>query len=281
MIRDRGLRLLHLWRIGDFYEAQKGDRFRSEWTSLRFSPFTRGWDGVDHYHPMVRPFPFPSGSFDAVYARRLVEHLVLAEADQFMSELHRLCVPGAVVRLCVPDFEEMCRSYLLATENAWETDDPADLRRQELLVIECVVQMVRERSGGFLGPAIRSGRYDSAFIRERYGDVFETVLSKKNWPTRRGRRWSIARILGGLRRRAWNLARGPDPRRERENNRWMYDRVNARMLCERNGFTSVQMMPARESRIPDWSRYEFDWSEAGRHEVEPSLYIECQKPTEE
>ena len=150
MIRDRGLRLLHLWRIGDFYEAQKGDRFRSEWTSLRFSPFTRGWDGVDHYHPMVRPFPFPSGSFDAVYARRIVEHLVLAEADQFMSELHRLCVPGAVVRLCVPDFEEMCRSYLLATEKAWETDDPADIRRQELLVIECVDQMVRERSGGFL-----------------------------------------------------------------------------------------------------------------------------------
>lgn len=49
-----------------------------------------------------RPWPFPDNRFDEVLAYDVVEHLqdVLAS----MEEIHRVCRPGAIVRITVPHF---------------------------------------------------------------------------------------------------------------------------------------------------------------------------------
>jgi SAM-dependent methyltransferase len=50
----------------------------------------------------VRPWPFESGTFEEVRANDVIEHLDDIVAT--MEEIHRVCSPGAVVRITVPHF---------------------------------------------------------------------------------------------------------------------------------------------------------------------------------
>jgi len=49
-----------------------------------------------------RPWPFPDGRFDEVHAYDVFEHL--EDVIGTMEEVHRICRPGAVVRITVPHF---------------------------------------------------------------------------------------------------------------------------------------------------------------------------------
>jgi SAM-dependent methyltransferase len=50
----------------------------------------------------VRPWPFADGTFAEVLAYDVIEHLDSVVAT--MEEIHRVCLPGAVVRITVPHF---------------------------------------------------------------------------------------------------------------------------------------------------------------------------------
>jgi predicted SAM-dependent methyltransferase len=50
----------------------------------------------------VRPWPFANNSFDEIRANDVVEHLDDLLAT--MEEIHRVCSPGAVVRITVPHY---------------------------------------------------------------------------------------------------------------------------------------------------------------------------------
>ena len=50
----------------------------------------------------VRPWPLPDGHFVEVRAFDVLEHL--ADLVATMEEIHRVCAPGAVVRVTVPHF---------------------------------------------------------------------------------------------------------------------------------------------------------------------------------
>ena len=57
--------------------------------------------GVDVVHDLDKhPWPFPSNYFDEVYGRDSIEHL--KDLVKAMREIHRICRPGAKVRLIVP-----------------------------------------------------------------------------------------------------------------------------------------------------------------------------------
>ena len=49
-----------------------------------------------------RPWPFPTGAFTEVLAYDVIEHL--DDIVGTMEEIHRVCAPGAVVKITVPHF---------------------------------------------------------------------------------------------------------------------------------------------------------------------------------
>ena len=63
-------------------------------------------------HDLASGIPFPDDSVDAVYHSHLLEHLDRSVALEFMKEVKRVLKPGGIHRICVPDFETLCRNYL-------------------------------------------------------------------------------------------------------------------------------------------------------------------------
>jgi predicted SAM-dependent methyltransferase len=58
------------------------------------------------------PLPFEDDSVDWVCAEHFIEHLSLAEAIRWLTEVRRLLVPGGLVRLTTPDLRKYVESYL-------------------------------------------------------------------------------------------------------------------------------------------------------------------------
>lgn len=72
------------------------------------------------------------------------------------------------------------------------------------------------------------------------------------------------------------IARNPDSTGERR--RWYYDRFSLRALMQRAGFTDVQTVDARQSRIPAWNSFGLDLNADGSLYKQRSIYMEGIKP---
>jgi SAM-dependent methyltransferase len=87
-----------LHRLGviddDRYAAHRSGRFRSL-----------------HYLDVRRRFRFGESTFEAVYASHLLEHLDRDVAESCLSEVHRVLRPSGILRVAVPDLNEVVRHY--------------------------------------------------------------------------------------------------------------------------------------------------------------------------
>lgn len=61
-------------------------------------------EAVDIIHDLnIFPYPFEDGSVDEIIMDNVLEHL--DDVIKVIEELHRLCVPGAIVKINVPYFK--------------------------------------------------------------------------------------------------------------------------------------------------------------------------------
>lgn len=67
--------------------------------------------GSDVYVDLIRPLPFPDGSFSYVYGEHVIEHVSEAAGLRLLRELHRVLHPGGVLRLATPDLKQAIRLY--------------------------------------------------------------------------------------------------------------------------------------------------------------------------
>lgn len=67
---------------------------------------------------LLRRWPFPDASCSAVYAGDVWEHFTREQAEYLTREAFRVLAPGGVLRIRVPDGEQMWKDYLRAVEAA-------------------------------------------------------------------------------------------------------------------------------------------------------------------
>ena len=104
---------------------------------------------------LLETLPFESNSISLVYSSHFLEHIPLHQVPSFLRECHRVLEPGGVIRLVLPDFEEMCREYLSQL-------DRCDYTKAKLCVIDIIDQCVRLESGGELAKIYREYPQDLA-----------------------------------------------------------------------------------------------------------------------
>jgi SAM-dependent methyltransferase len=63
------------------------------------------------YLDVTRPFRFDDDTFEAVYASHLLEHLDPGVAERCLKEIRRVLRSGGVLRLAVPDLDEVVAQY--------------------------------------------------------------------------------------------------------------------------------------------------------------------------
>lgn len=234
---------------------------------------------------LLAQLPLNDSEVDLVYSSHFLEHIPRDQVVPFLSECFRILKPGGLLRIVVPDLENLCRTYL-------HYRDQADHEKADFLIIELLDQCLRRQSGGELGrfyrsltPFSPSTEKQIAFVRERLGeDLARPPL------TRQSNLSYIIRRIPELAERLW--IRGVIqllPRAFRQQNvsfacvgechHWVYDFYSLQKLLFTNGFVSIVRLSASSSRCSDFPFFPLDLLSDGHpRKGFESMYIEAQKP---
>lgn len=283
-----------------------GKRTNPEWVNIDFRPLTRSVIR----HDIREPLPFDDNLFDVVYHSHVLEHLTRAKANSLVSQCYRVLRPGGIIRIVVPDLEELARNYLNCLEDARELTKDKEwmMVKYQWSVIEMLDQLVRERHGGEMLEFIRACEETKLrFVRERLGSELDTIiqdLSSKhlgNLPARSSQ--SFRAVVKRSMRRCLNLIIGQKTkirdvfgwhaRNQQESrsgsgfntfqesgelHKWMYDSCSLSKLLEFHAFTDIERMSHSQSKIRGWSESNLDVDTFGSPYKPNSLIMEAVKP---
>lgn len=221
-------------------------------------------------HDARKGLPFSDATFDVVYHSHILEHFRHDEAPAFLRECHRVLRPGGILRVAVPDLEQICRLYL-ENLSAAEAGDAEASRRYKWIVLELLDQLVRDQSGGEMVAYWRLNPMPAEkFVVERMGSE---VLSFRQWWLQQAESRELQAPL-----------RHPTPdeegqfRQSGEVHRWMYDRRSLAQLLGECGFVKARVCGPTETNINDFNHYLLDVEADGSTRKPDSLFMEATKP---
>lgn len=271
-----------------------GSRFCSEpcWTNLDIYSVS---DQVTS-HNLIKGLPFPDETFDAVYHSHFLEHLTKEDGFQLSKECFRVLKSRVVVRVVVPDLEQICRIYLETLEKV-EDGEREWQDRYDWITLEMYDQAIRTVPGGEMLKYLRQAEIpDKEFIISRVGNkaiqkiieypqysLSEYILNWKLWKKskiiklpEKIRRFIITNLfLNEVERKALQIGL---LRVGGEIHQWMYDQHSLALLLREIGFREICKFSAAESKIPEWNTYFLDIDSDGSHHAPSSLYMEGVKP---
>ncbi len=240
-----------------------GAHFHPDWTNADIVPA----DPRVLQHDLRKPLPFAEASFTAVYHSHVLEHLPPREGEALISECRRVLKPGGVLRVVVPDLEEIARLYLENLGGAWSRD-PEATARHEWMILELIDQLAREKCGGEMLRYWRQTPMPAeSFVIARMGREVLRVIEK----LRSKKRAADASVEDSTPAAAATF------RNSGEVHRWMYDRVSLRALLEKSDFAEMRICSSTESRIPDFASFGLDASD-GEVRKPDSLFVEAIVP---
>ena len=239
-------------------------------------------------HDIRQGLPFADNSFDAVYHSHVLEHLNPEQGEKLIRECGRVLAPGGILRVVVPDLERITRLYLDMLDRAWVGNPEAE-ENYEWMKLELLDQMVRQKSGGLMGPyMIDSSRSNAAFVKSRIGGELDSCqsvsgqkparLSKRisTWAKQNRQRLAMFSVRVLLGRDQDEAFRESLFRQQGEIHRWMYDRLSLKKLCETCGLDNFRVCQAEESSIEDFASFRLD-SNGNQIRKPDSLFVECCK----
>lgn len=274
-----------------------GSRFHHEWTNV---DFTSTGDRVIA-HNLTQGIPFPEAFFDVVYHSHLLEHFSKTQAESFLRECFRVLRPQGILRVVVPDLEQIARSYLIAIEQAMSGSQEWTAN-YEWILLEMYDQTVRNHPGGEMAAyLLREYIPNHEFVLKRLGIEAKNLIEAGHqlrqqpqsvsipegkhkrllkqiyrflrYPTYRQE--SLLKILLGKEYSALQIGRF---RQSGEIHQWMYDRYSLGLLLEKCGLENVVERTATDSYIPNWTSWNLDTEIDGSIYKPDSLFMEAIKP---
>ena len=221
-------------------------------------------------------FPFGNCEFDVVYHSQVLEHFPKDKSAYFISECYRVLKPGGILRVVVPDLEDIARTYLEQLQALRTRPTQESEVRYDWILLEMYDQSVRNFSGGDM--AIYLQNLDPAkvaFIEDRIGRVGRSIVESvipRTTPTISKPENYLKSALRAL-RDTWfpqlktmkqkeimpteleNIGRF---RRGGEIHYWMYDEYSLMRLLKQAGFQNIKRMTADSSFVDQWASYQLD-----------------------
>jgi predicted SAM-dependent methyltransferase len=241
-----------------------GGHFHPDWVNV---DFTQTGPGVIA-HNLVEGIPFEDNTFDVVYHSHLLEHFPKIKGEEFMKECYRVLRPGGILRVAVPDLEQICRLYIDALEKA-STGDEEWQHNYDWILLEMYDQCMRNYSGGeMIKYLMREPFSNEQFVSNRLGSFYQTL---KGWIAPLKTRIQKENTISKTDLTTEEIGRF---RKGGEIHQWMYDRYSLKRLFVKTGFRDIQLREANESYIGDWSKYCLDTEPDGTVYKADSLYME-------
>lgn len=241
-----------------------GSRHHKSWTNV---DFVSNDSSVKEFN-LLNGIPFEDESFHCVYHSHLLEHFPKSEAKPFINECKRVLKKDGILRIVVPDLEQIVRHYLFNLEKAVEGDESAQ-DKYNWIILELFDQMVRNYNGGEMLKYWRSNPMPAEdFVIERLGSEVKNYLDvvRSQSGNNKFRDYSdlTAEEIGIFRLSG-------------EIHQWMYDRFSLSQLLKLSGFTEIKTVKADESLIPQFNKYCLDIEDDGSVRKPDSLFMEAIK----
>jgi predicted SAM-dependent methyltransferase len=258
-----------------------GYRFNPQWTNVNF--VATGQDVIAHN--LSKGIPFADNTFELVYHSHVLEHFPKASATFFLQECCRVLCPGGILRVVVPDLEQIARLYLTSLEKASSSLEWS--ANYDWITLELLDQMVRNSRGGDMGVYLAQEKIpNQEFVIERFG--LEVSKIRKS-PSDNRRTESVSRQIRKFGDKIHELL--PKSlekfftalsigyyRQSGEVHQWMYDRYSLSTLLRNCGMEKVVQRSATDSYLEHWTSFNLDTESDGRIYKPDSLYMEAVKP---
>lgn len=266
-----------------------GNKFHKEWINVDMvsnSPYVKE-------HNLLKGLPFVDNQFDVIYHSHLLEHLPKEKASDFLKECLRVLKPGGIMRVVVPDLENIVKEYLKHLNANIENPSRQSEANYDWILLEMYDQTVRNHSGGQMAEFLEQpDLVNEEYVLARSGCLGKQI--RNNYLTQKDDKRRFYNIIksfhpSGTKKFITKVLRMPFNalasskarigafRLGGEIHMWMYDRFSlSRLLCK-TGFKNIAVKGSDESDIPLWNSYELDVQDGQVYDP-TSLFMEAHKP---
>ena len=265
----------------------------NNWINLDFISNNKNIVGCN----LLNGIPFNDNTFDIVYHSHLLEHFNKKDGMEFIAECYRVLKPGGVIRIAVPNLEEIVKEYLYYLNQVLIYPlDNIMVANYEWMKLEMYDQVVRNYSGGEMGKYLCQEVIENEnFVFNRIGQEGKTIrkISLDNVKIKNEKTISnkfkvnykylitscknkIKTYLLSKLRLDKDIIELGKFRMGGEIHQWMYDQYSLGKLLKDNGFKNVEVRNAFTSFINSWDNFNLD-GENGIVRKPDSLFMEAIK----
>lgn len=257
------------------------------WLNLDYAPTSSAVRQAN----LLERLPLSDETAELIYSSHFLEHVPRVMVSKLLCECMRCLKPDGVIRLVLPDLENMAREYLNMRERG-------DHIKADFVVIEMIDQSVRNVSGGELGNLYRKLASQSSssnasmidYIRARTGeDLLQFDSYPRNFGLKKLHRLRLA--LQNRIQRYWIrfcILLLPSAFRKQnislsevgERHQWLWDFHQLKTELEAAGFTDVKRLSSNSSTVSDFPFNCLDLDKQGLpRKGNESMYVEARKPS--
>jgi hypothetical protein len=226
----------------------------------------------------------------------VLEHFQSDEASYFIKDIKRVLKDDGILRIVVPDLEQIARLYLSLLEECKTKPTQETIDKYYWILMEMFDQVSRNKAGGNMIEWWQKNPIPAKdFILTRLGAEFENFLFEKessksisiprpNIFIKNSIKHSIiSKIRSFLKK---NKISNESISQEQQIGRFrlsgevhykMYDSFSLKKLLEDFQFREIRICDASESRIFQFLSYQLDIDEQGRIRKPDSIFVEAIK----
>lgn len=255
-----------------------GNKFHPDWINLNY--YKTGEDVI--IHDLNQPLPFESKSVDVVYHSHVLEHFTRDSGIKFLTECRRVLKENGIIRIVVPNLEEIVKEYLSNLELARKGEENG-ISNYNWILLELFDQVQRNYSGGeMLKYWKQIPLPGEEYIISRVGSEVKNLLDnirKSKSSFQNNEKLSFLRLIQdkilkwmGYSREMAEIGKF---RLSGEVHYWMYDEYSLKKILIDLGFKSPKKLSAFESNINNFNKYFLDIESNGMIRKPDSLFIEA------
>jgi predicted SAM-dependent methyltransferase len=239
---------------------------------------------------LLKGIPFPDNHFDVVYHSQVLEHIPKEKAQDFIKECYRVLKNDGIIRVVVPDLENIVDEYKKNLKENLENPQMLSEANYDWILIEMFDQTVRNYAGGHMAKFLNQPHIaNEKYVIDRIGFVGNSI--RNNYLSGNTSKITLKQVFSNklLFKKAINYIfkkiKNPMPseastigafRIGGEVHMWMYDRYSLSRLLKSCGFVDVSVKTPFESDIPQWKDYELDVKDGMVYDP-VGLFVEARK----
>ena len=264
-----------------FLNLACGDHFINspKWTNCDFAPQS----SIVEHADLSKKFPYPSNYFDLVYCSHYIEHIQIKRVTFFLDECFRTLRNGGLIRLALPDLENIVREYI-------KNIDSKNFEFSSFNVTELIDQCTRSNSGGELQDwynSLKGNEKLTKYIYSRMG--YKHKSQSMNYSVRNKlKKITLRKLIIKIQSKysqfiilllpKWFRFNHISQIATGERHYWVHDFNSIKKLLELSGFTDIEKVDANYSSEEEFECYPLDLNQQSfpRKGLE-SMFIEARK----